>query len=181
MRIDSPQLLELAVKTIIVHTVTYFLTGALAFYFLDYATVLARPDMASWMRQPTDPMVMAGPLFQPIRGLVFALVIYPLREKFFERRHGWLLLWWILVALGIISTFGAVPGSLEGFVYTRISIRDQLLGLPEVVLQALLLAFGVVYWVNHPRTPWLTRVMVAAFILVMSLPILGLLARSRGA
>jgi hypothetical protein len=32
------------------------------------------------MRPMTDPLVIAGPLFQPLRGLVFALVFYPLRD-----------------------------------------------------------------------------------------------------
>jgi hypothetical protein len=29
------------------------------------------------MRPITDSWVMAGPLFQPVRGLIFALVFYP--------------------------------------------------------------------------------------------------------
>ncbi len=92
----------------------------------------------------SDPMIMAGPLFQPIRGVVFALVIYPLRDVVFSRRRGWLLLFWELVALGVVSTFGPTPGSLEGLVYTVIPVRDQLAGYLEVVPQALLLAYGVV-------------------------------------
>lgn len=181
MRHDQPSLLELAVKTIVVHTVTYFAMGVLALFVLDYATLYSRPDMAALMRQTTDPMVMAGPLFQPIRGLVFALALYPLRGIFLERKHGWLLLWWILVALGIISPFGPTSGSIEGLVYTRISVPHQLLGLPETLLQSLLLASGIVYWVNHPQKRWLTWVMAVAFVVVMLLPVAGLLARSRGA
>ena len=98
-----------------------------------------------------------------------------------ERNNGWLLLWWVLVALGIISTFGAAPGSLEGLVYARISVPHQLIGLPEVVLQAFALAFGLVYWVNHPRNRWLTWVMGATFVVALVLPIAGLLAEPRGA
>lgn len=181
MRDDRPRLLDLAVKTIIVHTVTYFVMGILALFLLGYAALYARPDMARLMRQTTDPMVMAGPLFQPIRGVVFALAIYPLRELLFGRKHGWLLLWWLLIALGIISTFGPSPGSVEGLVYTRISIPDQLVGLPEVLLQSLLLAFGVVYWVGHPDKRWLTWLMVGSFVVIMLLSIAGLLVRSGGA
>jgi hypothetical protein len=92
------------------HTLTYFLMGALAAHFLNYADVMARPD--SGMRQMTEPWVMAGPLFQPLRGLVFALVFYPLRECLFGRKNGWLLMSWILIALGILSTFGPASGSI---------------------------------------------------------------------
>ena len=172
--------LPLAAKTIAVHTVTYLVMGVLASSLLDYASALARPDMACWMRQMSDPLLMAGPLFQPIRGIVFALVIYSLRDVVFGRRHGWLVLWWVLVALGVVSTFGPAPGSLEGLVYTVIPVQAQLTGYAEVVPQAFLLAFGVVYWVDHPENRWLTRIMVVAFAASIVLPLLGLLAVSRG-
>ena len=92
---NQPGFGGLAVKTIVAHTVTYVLVGILAFILLDYAERFARPDMASWMRQTDDPMVMAGPLFQPIRGLIFALAFYSLREPLFGKRNGWLVMWWV--------------------------------------------------------------------------------------
>jgi hypothetical protein len=176
MSTAEPAFLPLAAKTVAVHTITYMVMGVLAASFLDYASVLARPDMACWMRQIDDPVVMTGPLFQPLRGLVFALVLYPLREVFFARRHGWLLLWWVLVGLGIVNTFGPTPGSIEGMVYTVIPIPNQLTGYLEVGTQAGLLAFGVVYWVTHPEKRWLTPTMAALFTLAVALPVLGLIA-----
>jgi hypothetical protein len=171
---------QLTIKTIVVHTVTYFVMGVFALVVFDYAALNAQPDMAGLMRQTTDPLVMAGPLFQPLRGFVFALVIYPLRPVVFTKQHGWLVLWWILVGLGIVATFGPAPGSIEGMIYTVVPIRHQLNGLLEVVPQALLLALGVVYWVNHPEKRWFTWLMGTAFAAVILLSIAGLLARSRG-
>jgi len=175
-----PGFSELTIKTIVVHTVTYFVMGVLALVVFDYAALNAQPDMARLMRQTTDPLVMAGPLFQPIRGLVFALAIYPVRQVVFTRQQGWLVLWGILVALGIVSPFGPAPGSIEGLIYTVVPVRHQLRGLLEVVPQALLLALGVVYWVNHPAKRWFTWLMATAFAAVILLSIAGLLARSRG-
>jgi hypothetical protein len=88
-------------------------------------------------------------------------------------------LWGLLVGLGIVATFGPAPGSLEGLVFTVIPPRAQLVGYAEVVPQALLLAFGVVYWVSHPEKRWVTALMVTAFVLALALPLLGLLATSR--
>ena len=175
MSTHQPRLWDLVLKTIIVHTVTYSGMGMLAYHFLNYSEVFARPEMACWMRQTSDPLVMAGPLFQPIRGLIFALAFFPLRGVIFGSKNGWLFLWWLLVALGILSTFGAAPGSVEGMVYTIIplSIETYL----EVVLQALLLSFILFYWVNHPEKKWLYWVMVIAFILMMISVILGLVMR----
>ena len=93
MQKSEPRLLSLTVRTIIVHTITYFLMGLLASTLLGYEEVFARPWMACWMRQTDDPIVMAGTLFQPIRGLIFALAFYPLREILFGRKNGWLVMW----------------------------------------------------------------------------------------
>jgi hypothetical protein len=133
---DSPQprFLALAGKTIVSHTLTYFIMGVLAAHFLNYAALMSRPE--SGMRPITDPWVMAGPLFQPLRGMIFALVFYPLRDCLFGKKYGWLLMGWILIALGILSTFGAASGSIEGMIYTPVPIRIQLRGWLEVVPQA---------------------------------------------
>lgn len=172
---EQPKFVGLAAKTIVVHTTTYFLMGLLAVSFLNYAERFARPEMICWMRPTDDPVVMAGPLFQPIRGLIFALAFYPLREILFGKQKGWLIMWWALVALGILSTFGPPPGSIEGMIYTVIPIPDQLTGLLEVVPQALLLSAILYYWVNHPEKKWLNWIMGVLFLITLLLPALGLL------
>jgi hypothetical protein len=173
----QPSLISLCSRTAVVHTITYFFMGALALTFLDYKELFARPEWACWIRRPNDPIVGAGPLFQPIRGVVFALAFYPLREVLFGRKGGWLILWWLLVALGILSSFSAAPGSIEGMIYTLIPPLSQLRGWLEVVPQALLLSALLCYWVNRPDKKWLNWTMGTVFVLVMALPTLGLLAR----
>jgi hypothetical protein len=175
MEKNKSGLLQLILKTMVAHTITYFFMGILAATLLNYVERFARPEMACWMRPITDPMVMAGPLFQPIRGLIFALVFYPLRDVLFETRNGWLPMWWMLVGLGILSTFGPPPGSVEGMIYTVIPITDQLTGLLEVVPQALLLSLILVYWLKHPEKRWLNWVLGTIFFLVLLGPALGLL------
>jgi hypothetical protein len=175
MEQKSPNLGELILKTIVTHTISYFIMGLIAATFLDYAARFALPEMACWMRPLDDPLVMAGPLFQPVRGLIFALVFYPLREVFFGKKNGWLIMWWTLVGLGILSTFGPPPGSVEGLIYTQIPILDQLIGLLEVVPQAFLLSAILFYWVNPPKKRWLNWVMGVLFVIALLLPTLGLL------
>jgi hypothetical protein len=126
------------------------------------------------MRQFGDPMIAAGPLFQPIRGLLFAIVFYLLREPFFGKKNGWLILWLTLLIVGILSTFGPTPASLEGMIYTQLPFLDHLLYLPEVALRYLLSVI-LFYWVNHPEKKWLNWVMGILFVLLMLLPLLALL------
>jgi len=170
-----PTLLQIGLKTIIVHTLTYFVMGLLASTLFSYASLFATSELSQYMRQIGDPMVMAGPLFQPLRGVLFGLVFYLLREIVFNKKNGWLIMWAVLVIVGIFSTFGPTPGSLEGMVYTRLPFITHLRGLPEVVIQALLLAGLTVYWVHHPENKWLNWVFGLAFFIVLLLPALGLL------
>src|SRR5260370_41566992 len=116
---------------------------------------------------------MAGPLFQPIRGLLFGLAFYPLRGPLFGARAGWLVLWLVLVVVGILGAFGPAPGSVEGVVYTTLPLRFHLGSLPELVAQALALAALLCYWVNQPAKRWVRWGLGAAFVAALVLPALG--------
>ncbi len=176
MNRTRPTLLGVTVKTLVTHTVTYFIVGLLASLLLDYARFFAESSLSLIMRPTSDPWVMAGPLFQSVRGLLFGIVFYLLREPFFERKNGWLVMWLVLVVVGIIGVFGPAPGSVEGMIYTVFPLSVHLRSLPELLLQSLFLSLLLFYWINHPEKRWLNWVMGIAFALVMALPLLGLLA-----
>ena len=74
----------IALKTTVVHTATYFLVGLIAFSLFDYSARFADPALRFLMRQTNDPLVQAGILFQPIRGILFGLVYYLLRDVSFR-------------------------------------------------------------------------------------------------
>jgi hypothetical protein len=169
----QPAFLELSIKTIVVHTVTYFLVGLLAMTVFDYAALFAESDMSQWLRQTDDPIVALGPALQPLRGLLFAIAFYPLREVIFGRKHGWLALWLVLVMIGIFSTFGPTPGSVEGLIYMTVAPGRQLAGLVEVLLQALLLSTVLCFWVEHAERRWLAWVLGILGVLAVALSITG--------
>ncbi|MCR4341542.1 MAG: hypothetical protein NUW01_16815 [Gemmatimonadaceae bacterium] len=178
--IDEPKeqrvsLPTLTLKTLIVHTITYFVAGVLAYTLGGYEKTFSEPPLSYFMRPVSDPWVMAGPLFQPVRGVIFGLAFYPLRSVLFAERRGWLVLWWLLLALGVLATFGPAPGSVEGLIYTVIPPLRQFLGLWEVLLQSFLFSVVLFYWVNHPGRPWLSWTLGIAFSIVMILPVMGLL------
>jgi hypothetical protein len=175
MQMQRPAFLETVLKTIVVHTLTYFLLGVVSYLFFDYTARFADPVVAAYFRSTSDPIVTAGVLFQPIRGLLLGALLFLLREPFFQRRNGWLLLWAMLVVVGILSPYVGAPGSLEGLVYTRVPFALQLTLLPEVILQTLLFAAALFYWVNHPEKRWLSWVLWIAFVVILILPALGLL------
>ena len=171
----QPTLPSLTIKTIVAHTLTYMFMGILAFNFLNYTEAFSSGPLACFMRPTSDPITAFGPLFQPIRGLIFALAFYPLREPLFGKKNGWLVMWWVLVALGILSTFGPAPASIEGMIYTTLPL-PTLSSYVEVVPQAFLLSGMLFYWVNHPEKKWLNWVLGILFAIAILLPVLGLLA-----
>ena len=169
-----PTFWNITLKATVAHTVTYFIVGLLAFTVFNYAARFADPTLRTFMRQTDDPLVTAGPLFQPIRGFLFGIVFYLLRTAIFRERDGWLRMWIMLVFVGIFSTFGPAPGSIEGLIYTTLPLRGQLTGLTEVLIQSLLLSVLTFVWVRSPRRS-LSWVLGVLFVIALLLPALGLL------
>jgi hypothetical protein len=134
--------------------ITYFLAGICAYGLLGYQDMFETPPFSAFMK-PTDSWaVAAGPSLQIIRGLIFAIVLWPFREKFLKTPYGWLLLWGLLVGLSVLSTTGPAPGSVEGFIYTTIPVKKQIVGYLEVVPQTLLFSLAVYYWYKKPGKAW---------------------------
>jgi hypothetical protein len=170
--------LGLSIKSIVAHTLTYFVVGLVASIVFNYAADFARPELRAFMRQTNDPLIALGPALQFIRGILFALAFYPLREILFVKKNGWLITWLLLVSLGILSTFGPASGSVEGAIYTTLPIRDQFFsgGMLEILSQSFLFSALLYYWVNHPEKRWLNWLLGILFGLVVLMSVMGYLA-----
>lgn len=146
---------------------TYFVDGIFAYTLLDYrslfeASAILRPINSDW--------VAAGPSLQVIRGLIFAVVLYPFRQVFLGDRRGWLKLWGLFLGLAILSITAPASGSVEGVIYTTLSPAEHFLGLPEVVLQTLAISVLVVVWHRRPHRAWnIVMVVLTAAVILMIL------------
>ena len=174
---ETMTLKAITYKTIVVHTITYFLVGISAFFVADYSALFREPIMREFMRPNNHPMVTAGVLFQPIRGLLFGFVFYGLRNVFFTQKTSWQVIWFCLVVMGIISTFGPTPGSIEGLVYTQLPLWIQLKGLPEILIQSFLLAYVTHYWVRNPNKKYLNRSLLVLFCLILLVATAGVITQ----
>ena len=141
-----------------------------------FAYYEANPDplVTAFHWPSTSPFVMAGPLFQLVRAVIFALALYPFRRVFLERRWGWVYLWGLFLALAIFAPSGEQPGSIEGYVYINLPVLFHLLYLPEIVLQTLLFSWLVVFWEHH-KVKKLTIPLVVVFFAILIMSILGVL------
>ncbi|MBI5029770.1 MAG: hypothetical protein HZB51_04530 [Chloroflexi bacterium] len=169
---NPPGFVGLALKAIVAHTITYVFVGIPVFLIFNYTESFRSPEMACWMRPTNDPVIMAGPLVQPIRGFIFALAFFPIREILFGKKNGWLITWWLLVALGILSTFGPAPGSIEGMVYTILPV--SMATYLEIVLQSFSFSILLFYWITNPDKKWLGWLMGVVFAILMLLIVIGL-------
>lgn len=167
---------SIATKTALVHTVTYFLVGLLSYVSLDYASKYADPVVSQLMRQTNDPLVAAGPALQLLRGFLFGIVFYILRDLIFPQKRGWLTLWLVLVFLGILLPFAAAPSSIEGMLYTVLPIWFHIANFPEILIQSGLLAWLTHYWVNHPEKKWLGWFFGIITVIVILMSVLGTLS-----
>jgi hypothetical protein len=170
-----PSFKAFAWRVVSLHMLTYSLLGLAAFLILDYRQAYEATELRYLMRPTTSPWVAAGPALQPIRGLLFALILYPFAAHFIRRSNGVLLLWSLFLGLAILGTAGPSPGSLEGMFYTKLPLKLHLFGLPEVVLQTLLFSFGLVSWCRKPAR-WKNIASGIGVGLVLFMSVAGVLA-----
>lgn len=139
-------LLMFTFRVIIAHTLTYFVFGMLMSNVFDYADIFKRAIIRDYMLPIDEHNVLVGPFLQPIRGLIFAIGLWPIRGFLIEKKRGWLILWGLLVTIGILSTPAASPGSIEGMLYTKLPMWYHLIGYPEIGLQTLVFSIWLVWW-----------------------------------
>ena len=135
-----------ALKVIIAHMATYFIFGILMSNVFDYGEIFQRPIIRDYMIPIDEHNIVLDPFLQPVRGLIFAIGLWPLRGFLIQKKRGWLTLWGLLVTIGILSTPAASPGSIEGMLYSKLPMWYHLIGYPEIVLQTLVFSIWLIWW-----------------------------------
>lgn len=143
---DWKSFLRFAGKVALIHTSTYIIFGLIFSNLFNYKELYSMKPISDFMRPIDSPWVFAGPFLQPIRGLIIAAALWPFRQLIFAKSNGWLLLWGLFAAFGILSPPAAAPCSIEGIIYSKLPLRYHLLGLPEVMLQTLTFSLALFGW-----------------------------------
>jgi len=163
-------------KVALVHTVTYFVFGLIMSNLFDYGRLFQREIIRDFMRPIDSSYVFLGPLVQPIRGLLFALGLWPIRRTIVENKRGWLILWGIFVIFGILGTPAAAPSSLEGVIYSKLPLWYHLIGLPEILLQTLVFSLILVWWEKRQYQPSLPHRKSALWTEILKAVMIGCFA-----
>ena len=74
-----------AFKVIVAHTLTYFLFGMIMSNLFDYGQIFEQDIIKDFMYPIGSTNVLLGPFLQPLRGLLFAIAIWPIRTIVFNK------------------------------------------------------------------------------------------------
>jgi hypothetical protein len=175
---DSKGFVRFSVHVIVLHVATYLVFGFIFSRIFRYDALFQMDVIRDYMRSYESSMTsIIGPfLMQPLRGLLLAVAIWPLRSFLLEKRNGWFVLWILFVVFGILSPPSAAPGSIEGVLYSRLPLWYHLIGLPEIMLQTLAFSFLILAWERQSLSPagsfeqahptfseWVKAVMASSF------------------
>ncbi len=130
----------------LVHVVTYIVAGVIFMNLQNYTEVFSLSEGFANFRSLDSPIVKAAPLLQFLRGGFFALLLYPFYSVIVNKKWGWLYLFGILFGFTNIGSVAATTGSIEGIIYTKTTLAEHLVGLPEVTIQMLVFSWLFVKW-----------------------------------
>jgi hypothetical protein len=147
MSIKNKENFKFAWRVVAAHVIAYFIAGIFAMNMFNYQELFINGTLSLFMRPTTAPIVILGPCLQIIRGIIMALVLLPIRKVFTEEKYGFLKLGVLILGLSVLSTFAAAFGSVDGFIYTKLSLMEQIIGYPEAIVWIFL--FTGILWILY--------------------------------
>ena len=145
-RLFASEKFKFFAKATAAHFVTYIVCGMVAFSLFGYGDFVEAIGFKP-MAEITMPTIVIGQL---VRGILFGVAIWWIRDCVVGKKLGWLKLWGILVILGIFNTYGPNMGSIEGMIYLDLSKYggvpvNGLLSFLEITVQPLLFSIIVTF------------------------------------
>jgi len=166
---------KFAWRVTVAHTIAYFIAGIIVMNLFNYPELISSGTLSLFMKPTSTPIVVFGPCLQIIRGLIMALVLLPIRKVFTEGKYGFLKLGLLILGLSVLSTFAAAGGSIDGFIYTKLSFMEQIIGYPEAILWIFI--FIGILWVSYKfEKKVISIIAIILFILIVLMSTLGYLA-----
>jgi hypothetical protein len=136
----------------LVHVITYVIAGLIFMKLQNYTSVFTSSHQFANFRSLDSPIVRASSLFQFLRGSFFAVLLYPFYNTIVNSKCGWLILFSVLWGFTLIGAVSATPGSIEGLIYTKTTLSEHLIGIPEVTIQ--MLAFSWLFFIWERKVNW---------------------------
>ena len=140
--------LKFALIVVIAQLITYFFAGVIAQLVLGANQFYPpSPTAISYLSDPHDPAVLAWIVpAQALRGLLFAVVLFPLRQRILGLGTwvGGLAIAGIIFVMGYVAASG---GMIEHFVYFKPAdypVKFAAITFVEVLIQTVLMGLMIV-------------------------------------
>ena len=177
MTVQNKENFKFAWRVIAAHVIAYFFAGIISMNLFNYKELFISDTFSLFMRPTTEPIIALGVCLQIIRGIVMALVLLPFRKVFTEEKYGFLKLGFLIFGLSVISTFAAACGSIDGFIYTKLSFMEHVIGYPEAFLWIFL--FVGILWAFYKFEKKLINIIaIVLLFLIVLMSIAGYFAAS---
>jgi hypothetical protein len=143
--------LKFTLIVLIAHIITYYIAGIIAQLVLG-ANEFYPPSLhaISYLRDPHEPGLQLWILpAQALRGLLFALALFPFRKRFIEMGiwTGGILFGAVIFLIGYVAASG---GMIEHFVYfNEYPFKFAMITFIEILIQVLLMGPWVVGWMKR--------------------------------
>ena len=140
--------LKFVLIVIVCHVITYYIAGIIAQVVLGAGEFYPpSPNAISYLRDPHDPSLQLWILpTQALRGLLFAIVLFPFRQRILELGtwYGGLAIAGIIFIMGFVASSG---GMIEHFVYFKAAdypVKFAAITFVEILIQSLLMGPSIV-------------------------------------
>lgn len=160
-------------RIIAAHMIAYFIAATIAQIY--YKPIWDSGTLPLIMKPMDSPLVALGPALQSINAFFMAIILFPIQSLIIGRKSGWLTLFLLVAGFSIFAPQAPAPGSFEGFIYTKVTLFEHLIGLPECFLYSLLFSMGFYLWYKKPKKTW-NIVSIIAISLIALITTLGFLA-----
>jgi len=175
MQGESKENLKFAWRVIVAHTIAYFIAGIFAKNVFNYDKVFVSGTLSLFMKPLTDIIIILSVCLQIIRGVIMALVLLPIRKVFTEGKYGFLKLGLLILGLSVLSTFAAAGGSIDGFIFTKLSFMEHIIGYPEAFLW-ISLFIGILWIFYKFEKKAINIITVILFVLIVLMSLFGYFA-----
>jgi hypothetical protein len=154
-------------RTIAVYMISYAIGGLIAQIY--YKPMWDSGMISQIMKPMNSPIVALGPMLQCVNAFFISLILFPLRSLILNPKNGWMTLFLLVAGFSVFVPQAPAPGSFEGFIYTRLTLFEHIIGLPETLLFSLLFSLGVYFWYRKPKKIWnIVSLVLITLVVLMS-------------
>ncbi|MTI71830.1 MAG: hypothetical protein FH751_16395 [Firmicutes bacterium] len=144
--IMNKKLLNYIVRFTLTFVMIFIITEMIFTNLLSYLESFTNLGSLKYIHSFKSPILNVSPFMKIVYSIIIALILYPFYKDIIKSKRGYLKLFIILWGLALIGSVECIPGSIEGFIYTKISLLEHFLVALEVTVQMMIFTLIFFKW-----------------------------------